>query len=102
MPAAFLASALIQFVLGLVVAWLLGPAEFGYYALALAGAVLVQTFVFEWLRLAATRFHHVEAGGLSRLFCCGGSRGSRLPCLSWRWLSPSSAANVACFTCWPC
>lgn len=62
MPAAFLASALIQFVLGLVVAWLLGPAEFGYYALALAGAVLMQTFIFEWLRLAATRFHHAEAG----------------------------------------
>lgn len=60
MPAAFLASAFIQFALGLVVAWLLGPAEFGFYALALAGAVLTQTLLFEWLRLAATRFHHEE------------------------------------------
>lgn len=62
MPAAFLASALIQFALGLVVAWLLGPSEFGFYALALAASVLIQTLLFEWLRLAATRFHHAGAG----------------------------------------
>ncbi len=62
MPAAFLISALIQFALGLVVAWLLGPSEFGFYALALAASVLVQTLAFEWLRLAATRFHHAGAG----------------------------------------
>lgn len=63
MSAAFLASALIQFALGLVVAWLLGPAEFGAYALALSAAVLLQTLTLEWLRLAATRFHHAEEGG---------------------------------------
>lgn len=62
MSAAFLASALIQFALGLVVAWLLGPAEFGAYALALAGAILVQTVVFEWIRFSATRFHHAGEG----------------------------------------
>lgn len=62
MSAAFLASALIQFALGLVVAWVLGAAEFGAYALALAAAVLVQTIVFEWIRLSATRFHHGEDG----------------------------------------
>lgn len=62
MSAAFLASALIQFALGLVVAWLLGPAEFGAYALALAAAILVQTVVFEWIRLSATRFHHAGEG----------------------------------------
>lgn len=73
MSAAFLASALIQFALGLVVAWLLGPAEFGAYALALSAAVLLQTLTLEWLRLAATRFHHAGEGGdlaarLSMLF----------------------------------
>jgi O-antigen/teichoic acid export membrane protein len=62
MSAAFLASALTQFVLGLVVAWMLGPAEFGAYALALAAAVLIQTGAFEWIRLAATRFHHADEG----------------------------------------
>lgn len=62
MSAAFLASALLQFALGLVVAWLLGPAEFGAYALALAAAILVQTVVFEWIRLSATRFHHAGEG----------------------------------------
>jgi len=67
MSAAFLVSALIQFALGLVVAWLLGPAEFGAYALALAAAILVQTVVFEWIRLSATRFHHAGEGNqLSR------------------------------------
>jgi len=63
MSASFLASALIQFALGLVVAWLLGPAEFGVYALALAGAVLLQNLTLEWLRLCATRFHHAAEGG---------------------------------------
>lgn len=62
MSAAFLVSALIQFALALVVAWLLGPAEFGAYALALAAAILVQTLVFEWIRLSATRFHHAGDG----------------------------------------
>ncbi len=63
MSAAFLVSALIQFALGLAVAWLLGPAEFGAYALALSAAILLQTLVFEWIRLCATRFHHVGGGG---------------------------------------
>lgn len=63
MPVAFLGSALIQFALGLVAAWILGPAEFGAYAVALSAAVLVQTISFEWLRLAATRFHHGGDGG---------------------------------------
>lgn len=57
MSAAFLASALIQFALALFVAWILGPGEFGVYALALSAAILGQTLLFEWLRLAATRFH---------------------------------------------
>ncbi len=61
MPATFLASALVQFGLGLATAWILGPTEFGRYALALAGAVLAQTLIFEWLRLAAIRYHQAGA-----------------------------------------
>lgn len=56
MSAAFLVLALIQFALGLVVAWMIGPAAFGLYALALAAAMLVQTLLFDWLRLGITRF----------------------------------------------
>lgn len=66
MSAAFVLSALVQFLLGLVVAWLLGPAEFGAYALAVAAGILLQTLAFEWLRLAATRFFHDGAAGLRR------------------------------------
>lgn len=56
MSAAFLASALIQFALGLVVAWILGPAAFGLYALALSAAMLLQTLLFDWVRLGITRY----------------------------------------------
>jgi O-antigen/teichoic acid export membrane protein len=66
MSAAFLLSALVQFMLGLVVAWLLGPAEFGAYALAVAAGILLQTVCFEGLRLAATRFHHAGVPALRR------------------------------------
>jgi len=62
MSAAFMLSALLQFALSLVVAAILGPGEFGLYALVLSGGVLLQTFAFEWLRLCAARFHHKEAG----------------------------------------
>lgn len=61
MSATFLLSALLQFALALVVAAILGPNEFGLYALVLSGAVLLQTFAFDWLRLCAARFHHREA-----------------------------------------
>jgi O-antigen/teichoic acid export membrane protein len=59
MSLAFLASALVQFGLGLVLAALLGPGEFGLYAIGFAAAVLAQTLFYEPLRLAITRF----AGG---------------------------------------
>lgn len=62
MSAAFMFSALVQFALGLVVAFLLGPAQFGVYALGIAAAVLGQTLGFEWIRLAITRFHDGREG----------------------------------------
>jgi O-antigen/teichoic acid export membrane protein len=54
---AFILNAGLNFVLGLLIAKLLGPAEFGLFALATAGAVVANTVLFEWLRLSATRFY---------------------------------------------
>ena len=55
--AAFILNAGLNFVLGLVIAKLLGPADFGRFALATAGAIVLNTILFEWLRLSATRFY---------------------------------------------
>lgn len=53
----FILNSLLNFVVGLLVAKFLGPAEYGRFVLALSVAVVVQTLVFDWLRLAATRFY---------------------------------------------
>lgn len=53
----FLVNSILSFVIGLLVAKMLGPDEYGRFALALSVAVVLQTFVFEWLRLAALRFY---------------------------------------------
>ena len=53
----FVVNAGLNFVIGLLVAKFLGPEAFGRYALAMAAAVVVNTALFEWLRLAATRFY---------------------------------------------
>jgi O-antigen/teichoic acid export membrane protein len=53
----FALNSLLNFVVGLLVAKFLGPAEYGRFVLALSVAVVLQTFVFDWLRLAATRFY---------------------------------------------
>lgn len=67
MSAAFLFSALVQFALALVVAALLGPGEFGLYALVVAGGILLQALLLDGLRLVATRLHHAqEETGLRR------------------------------------
>ena len=55
--AAFVLNAGLNFLLGLMIAKLLGPADFGRFALATAGAVALTTIMFEWLRLSATRFY---------------------------------------------
>lgn len=55
--AAFVMNAGLSFVLGLLIAKLLGPADFGRFALATAGAIVANTVLFEWLRLSATRFY---------------------------------------------
>ena len=53
----FISNTLMNFVIGLLLARFLGPAEYGRMALALASGQLIQTIVFDWLRLAATRFY---------------------------------------------
>ena len=55
--AAFVLNAGLNFVLGLLIAKLLGPADFGRFALATTGAIVMNTLLFEWLRLSATRFY---------------------------------------------
>lgn len=53
----FLVNSLVNFALGLGVAYYLGASEFGVFALAAAGAFVLQTAFFDWLRLSANRFY---------------------------------------------
>ncbi len=53
----FVLNSLFNFVIGLLVAKFLGPAEYGRYALALSVAIVLQTLGLDWLRLSATRFY---------------------------------------------
>jgi O-antigen/teichoic acid export membrane protein len=55
--AAFLVNTLCNFAIGLLVAKFLGPEEFGRFALALAVGVVLQTGLFEWIRLSSVRFY---------------------------------------------
>lgn len=50
-------NAAVNFLIGLLVAHFLSPEEFGRFALTLAAGALLQLALFDWLRLAATRFH---------------------------------------------
>jgi O-antigen/teichoic acid export membrane protein len=54
---AFLVNSITNFVIGLVVAKYLGPEEYGRFAIAFAITAVVQTALFDWLRLSATRFY---------------------------------------------
>ncbi|WP_407529338.1 lipopolysaccharide biosynthesis protein [Methylobacterium oryzisoli] len=55
--AAYVVNAILNLVLGLLVAQILGPEEFGAFALGIAGASVLTTLSFEWLRLSATRHY---------------------------------------------
>ena len=54
---AFFANACVNFVIGLLIAKFLGPEEYGRFALAFAITTVVQTALYDWLRLATTRFY---------------------------------------------
>ena len=58
---AFVVNTLFNFVIGLMVAKFLGPEEYGRFALALAVAIVGQTALFDWVKLAATRFYSQRA-----------------------------------------
>jgi O-antigen/teichoic acid export membrane protein len=53
----FFLNAAINFVLGLAVAAVLGPAEFGRFSVALVISLTLGTIFFDWARLSATRFY---------------------------------------------
>lgn len=53
----FVANAGLNLVLGLVLARFLGPDAFGRYGIATAIAVAAATLLFDWIKLAATRFY---------------------------------------------
>jgi O-antigen/teichoic acid export membrane protein len=53
----FVVNALLNFALGLLVAYFLGPAEFGRYAIGAAIIVLINTLMLDWIKLSAIRFY---------------------------------------------
>lgn len=53
----FAMNSLLNFVVSLLVAKFLGPAEFGRFTVALSASVIIQLLLFDWLRFAATRFY---------------------------------------------
>ena len=55
--AIFLLNSGLNFLLGLLLAKVLGPDNFGRYAVAMSIAVLVNSIVFDWVRLSAARFY---------------------------------------------
>lgn len=55
--AIFLINSGLNFLLGLLLAKVLGPDNFGRYAVAMAIAVLVNSVIFDWVRLSAARFY---------------------------------------------
>lgn len=59
--ASFLANAGLNFVLGLAIAAVLGPAEFGRYAMAAAIGLLVSGLFFFWMANSASRFYSEQA-----------------------------------------
>lgn len=56
----FVINAGLNFVLGLLIALFLGPAEFGRYAIGAAIIVLVNTALLDWLKLSAIRFYSMK------------------------------------------
>ena len=59
--ATFLVNAALSFALSLVLASLLGPDAFGRYAIGLSIATVINTILFEWLRLSTSRFQSERA-----------------------------------------
>ena len=56
----FFSNTAFNFVIGLLLARFLGPADYGRFALTLAIAVVIQTVAFDWARVATSRFLSVR------------------------------------------
>jgi O-antigen/teichoic acid export membrane protein len=54
---AFATNALMNFVVGLLVAWFLGPQAFGIYAIGATLLVLLNAAFLDWVKLSAVRFY---------------------------------------------
>ena len=104
--AAFVLNAGLNFVLGLLIATLLGPEDFGRFALAAAGAVVLNTLLFEWLRLSATRFYSARVreaepwirAGLDRAYAAIGLAllaGASLCAGLGLWIDPTPQGRLA-------
>ncbi|GJD48698.1 hypothetical protein OPKNFCMD_1421 [Methylobacterium crusticola] len=101
--AAFVVNAVLNFALGLLIAQLLGPSDFGRFALGTAGAVVLNTLLFEWLRLSATRFYSARVReeepwirlmlGRAYAFVALGLAGAALLCLSGAGLLAPDAGD---------
>lgn len=59
----FVVNSGLNFLLSLAVAAVLGPEEYGRFAVAFMTAVVMGTILFDWLRLSATRFYGVPSPG---------------------------------------
>lgn len=57
MIAPFTLNTMLNFIVSLLVAAYLGPAEYGRFVLALSASVVIELLLFDWLRLCATRFY---------------------------------------------
>ena len=57
LAATFAINSALNFVMGLLIARFLGPAQFGLYALGAALLVLVNAFAIDWLKLSTIRFY---------------------------------------------
>ncbi len=62
MIATFVVNSGLNFVLGLALAGVLGPEEFGRFAVASMAAIVLGTLAFDWLRLSTTRFVVADQG----------------------------------------
>lgn len=56
----FVINAGMNFILGLLIAYFLGPEAFGVYAIGAAILVLVNTSLIDWLKLSAIRFYSLD------------------------------------------
>ncbi len=57
----FVINAGLNFVLGLLIAYFLGPEEFGRYAIGAAIMVFVNALFLDWLKLSAVRFYSLTS-----------------------------------------